>query len=70
MMHHASPVVQLVCKPASVGFCLLREKLKHLSIIYLDPASLLNSYDLPPGSGRATLTAGIHGLSTHKVYGY
>lgn len=65
----AVPVVQLVCKPASVKVWLLREKFKPFSIIYLDPASLHDSYDLPPGIGRATLCAGIHGLSAHMVYG-
>jgi hypothetical protein len=40
-----------------------------VSIIYLVPPSLAGSYDLPPGIGRAILNAGIHGLSTHQVYG-
>jgi len=36
------------------------------SVIYLN-YPLLNSFsDLPPGIGRAVLSAGIHGLSTHK----
>jgi hypothetical protein len=61
--------MQLVCKPASVKICLLQEKFKSPSIIYLDHASLHDSYDLPPGIGRAALTAGIHGLSAHNVYG-
>jgi len=61
--------MQLACKPDSVRFWFLRKKLKPVSIIYLVTASLPCSYDLPPGIGRAVLTAGIHGLSTHKVYG-
>gem|GEM_PF-2211479 len=40
------------------------------SIIYLVAPSLTRSYDLPPGIGRAALSAGIHGLSTHGVYGF
>ena len=53
-------ILQPACKPGSVWF----------SIIYLAPSSLAGSYDLPPGIGRAALGAGIHGLSTHKVYGF
>ena len=60
---------QLACKPDSVRFWFLQEILKPDSIIYLGPVSLPCSYDLPPGIGRAVLGAGIHGLSTHKVYG-
>jgi hypothetical protein len=60
---------QLAYKPDSVRFCFLRKKLKPFSIIYLGTALLPGSYDLPPGIGRAVLGAGIHGLSTHKVYG-
>ena len=61
--------MQLACKPVSVRFSLLQKKLKPVSIIYLDPVSLRDSYDLPPGIGRAALIAGIHDLSTHKAYG-
>jgi len=62
-------IKQLACKPDSVRFWFLRKKLKPVSIIYLGPVSLPCSYDPPPGIGRAALFAGIHGLSTHKVYG-
>ncbi len=61
--------VQLAYKPVSVRFMLLLKNIKPVSIIYLDTVSLQCSYDLPPGIGRAALIAGIHGLSTHKVYG-
>jgi len=61
--------LQLACKPDSVRFWFLRKNLKPVSIIYLGTVSLSCSYDLPPGIGRAALFAGIHGLSTHKVYG-
>jgi len=40
-----------------------------VSAIYLGPASLQASNDPPPGKERATLNAGIHGLSTHETYG-
>jgi hypothetical protein len=61
--------LQLACKPDFVRFCFLRKRLKPVSIIYLVTTSLPCSYDLPPGTERAVLIAGIHGLSTHKVYG-
>ena len=60
---------QLACKPDSVLFRYLQKIFEQSPIIYLDTASLQCSYDLPPGIGRAALTAGIHGLSTHMVYG-
>jgi len=47
----------------------LRKIFEPVSIIYLVPQSLAGSYDPPPGIGRAILSAGIHGLSTHQVYG-
>ena len=47
----------------------LREIFRPVFIIYLVPQPLAGSYDLPPGIGRAALIAGIHGLSTHEVYG-
>jgi hypothetical protein len=50
-------------------FVHLQKTFEPVSIIYLVPQSLTGSYDLPPGIGRAVLGAGIHGLSTHKVYG-
>jgi hypothetical protein len=50
-------------------FSHLRKIFEPASIIYLVLQSLAGSYDLPPGIGRAVLTAGIHGLSTHQVYG-
>ena len=61
-------VKQLACKPDFVRFWHLLKILKPFPIIYLGTASLQCSYDLPPGIGRAALFAGIHGLSTHKVY--
>jgi len=57
------------CKPDSVvmrhpargsGIC---------SVIYLGTQLLAGSYDPPPGSGEQPSDTGIHGLSTHQVYG-
>ena len=62
--------LQPVCKPDSVRFSFLQEKIKPVSIIYLVLSLLAGSYDLPPGDGRAILNAGIHDLSTHEVYGF
>ena len=41
-----------------------------VSIIYLLRGSLHGSSDLPPGIGRANLSASVHGLATREVYGY
>ena len=41
-----------------------------VSIIYLLRGSLRGSSDLPPGIGRANLSASVHGLATREVYGY
>jgi len=67
---HPLHYLQPACKPDSVRFNLLLKEAETVSIIYLVPTSLSGSHDLPPDIGRAALSAGIHGLSTHDVYGF
>lgn len=60
---------QQACKPDSVGVRHPARGFCTCSIIYLAPQLLAGSNDLPPGSGEQPSDAGIHGLSTHQVYG-